>query len=70
MATISRRNFQMHFYELKCIDFDGDFMNLFLRVNLTIIPALVQIVTWWRPGDTPFSEPMMANLPTLSLDEL
>ena len=25
------------------------------------IPALVQIVTWRLPGDTPLSEPMMAQ---------
>ena len=26
------------------------------------IPALVQIMAWWRPGDKPLSEPMMVNL--------
>ena len=26
------------------------------------IPALVQIMAWCRPGDTPLSEPMMASL--------
>ena len=34
------------------------------------IPALVQIMAWWRPGDKPLSEPMMVSLPTLSLNEL
>ena len=28
------------------------------------IPALVQIMTWRRPGDKPLSEPMMASLLT------
>ena len=28
------------------------------------IPALVQIMAWWRPGDKPLSEPMMVRLPT------
>ena len=28
------------------------------------IPALVQIMTWHRPGDKPLSEPMMVNLLT------
>ena len=27
-------------------------------------PALVQIMTWRRPGDKPLSEPMMESLPT------
>ena len=28
------------------------------------IPALIQIMAWRRPGDTPLSEPMMASLLT------
>ena len=28
------------------------------------IPAVVQIMTWRRPGDKPLSEPMMVKLPT------
>ena len=28
------------------------------------IPALVQIMAWRRPGDKPFSEPMMVSIPT------
>ena len=28
------------------------------------IPALVQIMTWRRPGDKPLSEPMLISLPT------
>ena len=32
--------------------------------SINNIPALVQIMAWRRPGDTPLSEPMMVNLPT------
>ena len=32
--------------------------------SINYIPALVQIMTWRRPGDKPLSEPMMVNLPT------
>ena len=28
------------------------------------IPALVQIMSWRRPGDKKLSEPMLVNLPT------
>ena len=28
------------------------------------IPTLVQVMAWRRPGDKPFSEPMMVRLPT------
>ena len=31
---------------------------------INIIPALVQIMAWRRPGDKPLSEPMMVRLPT------
>ena len=33
--------------------------SLFLKVQLTNIPALVQIMAWRRTGDKPLSEPMM-----------
>ena len=35
--------------------------------SITNIPALVQIMSWHRPGDKPLSEPMMARLLTESL---
>ena len=56
---------------LKCI-----FLNENARISLKIslkfvpqvrinnIPALVQIMAWRRPGDKPFSEPMMVSLLT------
>ena len=31
---------------------------------INIIPALVQIMAWRRPGDKPLSEPMVVSLPT------
>ena len=31
--------------------------------SINIIPALVQMMAWRRPGDKPLSEPMMVNLP-------
>ena len=34
------------------------------KVRITIIPALVQIMAWRRPGDKPLSEPMMVSLLT------
>ena len=34
------------------------------KVRIYKIPALVQIMTWRRPGDKPLSEPMMVNLLT------
>ena len=57
---------------------DDDFKRIFLKENVWIsidislrfipngpidnIPALVQIMAWRRPGDTPLSEPMMVWL--------
>ena len=35
-----------------------------LKGSINDISALVQIMTWRRPGDKPLSEPMMVNLPT------
>ena len=31
---------------------------------INIIPALLQIMAWRRPGDKPLSEPMVVSLPT------
>ena len=53
---------------------DDIFKCIFLNENVPIsfgpkglinnIPALVQIMAWRRPGDKPFSEPLMIILPT------
>ena len=34
------------------------------KVRINNIPALIQIMAWRRPGDKPFSEPMMVSLLT------
>ena len=34
-------------------------LSLFLRIQLTINPALVQILAWCQIGDKPWSEPML-----------
>ena len=36
-------------------------LECFSRVQLTVIPALVQIIAWRRPCDNPLSEPMVVN---------
>ena len=41
-------------FSLKCV----------LKVRIDNIPALIQIMTWCRPGDTPLSETMMIDLQT------
>ena len=38
--------------------------SLFLRFELTIIHALIQIMGWRRPGDKPLFEPMIVSLLT------
>ena len=55
----------------KCI-FLSENVSITIKISLTFVPkgpinnilALVQIMAWRRPGDKPFSEPMMVNLPT------
>ena len=48
--------------------------NVWIRIKISLkfvpkgpinnIPAMVQIMAWRRPGDKPFSEPMMVSSPT------
>ena len=63
-----------------CLFADDTFKRIFLNENIRIstenspkfvpnglinnIPALVQIMSWRRPGDKPLSEPMMVSLST------
>ena len=47
MADISRRHFQVHFLEWKCLNFDCNFTDYVHKIP---------------PGDKPLSEPMMARL--------
>ena len=59
-----RRHFSNTFYWMKMYEFQLKFhWSLFLRVQLTIFPALVQIMAWHQPGDKPLSEPMLVSLP-------
>ena len=61
-TTFCRQHFQMHFcnenlrisikISLKCVP----------KGPVNNIPALVQIMAWRQPGDTPLSEPMMVRL--------
>ena len=63
MATIFQTTFSNAFPWMKMYDFWLKFhWSLFIRVQLTI-PALVQIMTWRRPGDKPLCGPMMVRLP-------
>ena len=43
-------------------------LNLVPNGSISYIPALVQILSWRRPGDKPLSEPMTVSL--LGLNEL
>ena len=63
MDAISQTTFSNAFPWMKIFEFRLKFhWSLFLRVQLT--PALVQIMTWRRPGDKSLSEPMMFSLLT------
>ena len=65
MDTIFHTTFSNAFSWLKMYEFQLRFhWSLFLRVQLTISPASVQIMAWSRPGDKPLSEPMMVSLQT------
>ena len=54
--------------------------NVWISINISVkfvpkgqinnIPALVQVMTWRRPGDKPLSEPLVVRLPTHILDTL
>ena len=59
----SRRGFQMHFREWKCIS-----IKISLKFGpkglINSIPALVQMMVWRRPDDKPLSWPMVVSLLT------
>ena len=71
--TLRPRQNGRHFADdiLKCI-FSNQ--NVWIPIEISLkfvpkgpidtIPALVQIMTWRRPGDKPLSDPMMVTLPT------
>ena len=58
------KNFKCIFLEWKYTNFDKDFTEVCIMGQIKNIPALVQIMTWRRPGDKQLSEPMMVSLLT------
>ena len=59
-----RQHFQMHFLEWKYMNFNYNFTEIYSQGPFNNIPALLQIMSWWWPGDKPLSESMMVSLPT------
>ena len=71
--TLRPRQDGRHFPDdiLKCILFNENVwisltisLKCVQKVRINIIPSLVQIMAWRRPGDKPLSEPMMVSLLT------
>ena len=70
--TLRPRQYGRHFADdsSKCI-FLNENASIWFKISLKFdpkgpnnnIPALVQIMAWRRPGDKPFSEPIMVNFP-------
>ena len=61
--------FKKHFHERKMLYFD----RISLKCPIDNKPALIQVITWRRPGDTPLAEPMLTHFAiyaTLGGDEL
>ena len=74
-AAISQTTLSNEFSWMKMFEFRLRFhWSLFLRVQLTNIPAFVQIMAWQRKGSNTLSEPMAIRLPhiyaSLRLNEL
>ena len=64
VATISRRFFQMHFIEWKCMNSNKISVKFVPKGPFNNIPALVQKMAWCRQGNKPLSEPLMVSLLT------
>ena len=63
IVAISQTTISGAFSWMKMYEFRFRFhLSLFMRFELTNIPALVQIMAWHRPGDKPLFEPMMVSL--------
>ena len=61
LAAIFQTTFSNAFSWIKeCMNFDSDFS----IGPMNTMPALVQILSWWRSSVKPLSQPMMANLLT------
>ena len=61
MAAMSHTLLSIAFLWMKMLEFRINFVP---KGPIKNIPALVQIMAWWRPGDKPLSEPMVGNLLT------
>ena len=60
--AISQMTFSSQYSWMKMLELRLKFhWSLFLRVQLTMFPALVQIMAWRPSGDKPLSEPMMVS---------
>ena len=60
--SFSRRHFQMHFLVSKLWIPNKIPLKFVPKGPINNVPALVQIISWHRPGDKPLSEPMMVSL--------
>ena len=63
-AIFSRRHFQMDFFNKNIWISLRNSLKFVLKVRINNIPALVKIMAWRGPGNTPLSEPMMVSLLT------
>ena len=61
-TTFSRRHFQMHLLEWKCMIFFIKIHKFVPKWQINNVPSLVQIMAWRRSGDKPLSEPVMVSL--------
>ena len=73
LNTLRPRQNERHFADdiFKCIFLNENVcisikisLKLFPRGQINNIPALIEIISWCRPGDKPLSEPMVFRLPT------
>ena len=64
MAAIFQTTYSNAFSWIKMHEFCLRFYWSLFLVPINNIPALVQIMAWCRPGDKPWSEPMMVSLLT------
>ena len=65
MSAISKTTFSHAFSWIKMYEYDIHISLQFVpEGQINYVPALVPIMAWHRPGDTPFSESMVVNLPT------
>ena len=63
-SPFSRRYFQMHFLEWKCMNFKLVCTKVFFKGKINNIPSLVQIKARRLSGDNPLFESMMVSLLT------